>query len=159
VSEVRWEIQRRFPEARFETEAYIRLGRISLGLVRGIVRMVPGEVEGQKILNEIHRIEVATYKVRSLPDLDRIAGKTRFESQLARAGWTTALRVRDEDSRTWMFVRGNEDGTMRSLFLVAMDGDELTLVSVDGRLDRVVAEAMADHPKEAVRQVQGEGES
>jgi uncharacterized protein DUF4252 len=158
VSAVRWELQRRFPNARFESEEHVRLGRISLGLVRGIVHMVPGRVEGQEILDEIHRVEVATYKVSSLPDLDRIAEETRFESELARTGWTMALRARDEDSRTWLFVREHPDGTMRNLFIVSLDGDELALVRVDGRLDRALAEAMALHPKETVRKVRGEGE-
>ncbi|HEX9942981.1 MAG TPA: hypothetical protein VGG03_13260 [Thermoanaerobaculia bacterium] len=155
VSQVRWEIERRFPQARFETEAHIRLGRISLGLVRGLVRMVPGKVEGQEFLNEVHRIEVATYRVRSLPDLDGVEKGLRFEDRLARAGWSMAIRTRDEDSRTWMFVRASQDGSMRNLFLVALDGDELTLVRVDGRLDRALAEAMADHPREAVQRVRG----
>lgn len=158
VSAVRWELQRRFPDARFESEEHVRLGRISLGLVRGIVHMVPGRVEGQEILDEIHRVEVATYRVSSLPDLDRIAGDTRFESELARTGWHMALRARDEDSRTWLFVREHPDGTMRNLFIVALDGDELSLVRVDGRLDRALAEAMALHPKETIRKVRGEGE-
>ena len=157
VSEVRWELQRRFPEARFESEEHIRLGRITLGLVRGLVRMVPGKIEGQEILNEIHRVEVATYKVSALPDLDRITQETRFESDLARAGWSMALRARDGDSHTWLFVREHPDGTMRNLFIVALEGDELSLVRVDGRLDRALAEAMALHPKDAVRKVRGEG--
>jgi uncharacterized protein DUF4252 len=158
ASAVRWELQKRFPDARFESEEHVRLGRITLGLVRGIVHMVPGKVEGQEILDEIHRVEVATYRVSSLPDLDRIAGETRFESELARAGWHMALRARDEDSHTWLFVREHPDGTMRNLFIVALDGDELSLVRVDGRLDRALAEAMALHPKETIRKVRGEGE-
>ena len=31
--------------------------------------------------------------------------------------------------------------------MVSLEGDELTLVRVDGRLDRVFALAMAEHPK------------
>jgi hypothetical protein len=159
VSAVRWELQRRFPQTRFEPEEHVRLGRITLGLVRGIVRMVPGRVEGQEILAEIHRVEVATYKVSSLPDLDRLAQETGFESELARAGWKVALRARDEDSHTWLFIREYPDGTMRNLFIVALDGDELALVRVDGRLDRALAEAMALHPKQTVRKVRGEEEA
>ena len=160
VNQVRWEIQRRFPEARFELEEHIHLGRLSLGLIRGIVRMVPGKVEGQEILNAIHHLDVATYRVSALPDLDRIQGETRFERRLADAGWNMTVRAREEDSRTWIFTRGDEENALSSLFIVTLEAGELTLVSLDGRLDRALAEAIALNPKEAVRKVKAgeEGE-
>ena len=152
VSQVRWEIQRRFPEARFELEEHVHLGRLSLGLIRGIVRMVPGKVEGREILNAIHHLDVATYRVSAL-DLDRFQGETRFERQLAKAGWNMTVRTREEDSRTWIFIRGDEESTLSSLFVVTLEAGELTLVSLDGRLDRALAEAIALRPKKAVRTI------
>jgi hypothetical protein len=158
VEQVRWELQRRFPEARFEPEEHVHLGRITMGLLRGLVRMVPGEVEGQEILNDIRRIDVATYRVHALPDLDRIQGRTRFEDRLARDGWSMAVRTREKDERTWLFTRNDADGHLRNFFVVTLDGGELTLVRIDGRLDRALAEAIALEPKKAVRKIE-EGES
>ena len=155
---VRWEIQRRFPEARFEREEHIHFGRISMGLLRGLVRMVPGKTEGQAFLTRVHELEVSTYKVRSLPDLDGIQGETRFEQQLAQAGWSMVVRARDEGSHSWIFVRSGQDGVLRNLFVVDLEQDELTLVRIDGRLDKAFAEAIAARPREAVRKVKGESE-
>ncbi len=152
VEQVRWEIQRRFPEARFTLEEHVHLGRLSLGLIRGIVGMVPGKVEGREILNAIHRLDVATYQVSAL-DLDRLQGETRFERRLASAGWNMTVRAREEDSRTWIFTRGDEENALSSLFIVTLESGEMTLVSIDGRLDRALAEAIALNPKEAVRKV------
>jgi len=153
---VRWEIQRRFPDARFEREEHIHLGRISMGLLRGLVRMVPGKTEGQAFLTRVHDLEVSTYKVRSLPDLDVIQGETRFEQQLAQAGWSMVVRARDEGSHSWIFVRSGQDGVLRNLFVIDLQQDELTLVRIDGRLDQAFAEAIAARPREAVRKVKGE---
>lgn len=159
VETVGWEIQRRFPEARFEREEHFHLGRVKMGLLRGLLRMVPGKVDGQQFLSRVHGVEVATYRVRSLPDLDRIdrLGETRFESQLARAGWSMAVRTREEDSRNWMFVRADERGTLRNLFVVNLEASELTLVRIDGRIDQALAEAIADQPKKAVETMKGKG--
>jgi hypothetical protein len=156
VETVGWEIQRRFPEARFEREEHIHLGRISMGLVRGLVRMMPGEVEGQEFLTRVHGVEVATYRVTSMPDLDRLAADTRFERQLTQSGWTMAVRTRDEESRSWIFLRADPGGSLRNLFVVDLEDDELTLVRVDGRFDQAFAEAIAAHPKRAVETVKGE---
>lgn len=156
VDTVGWEIQRRFPEARFEREEHFHLGRVKMGLVRTLVRMVPGQVEGQEFLSRIHNVEVATYRVRSMPDLDRLASDTRFEKQLAQSGWTPMIRTREEDERAWVFVRTDQDGALRNLFVVNLESDELSLVRIDGRIDQALAEAIADHPKKAVATVTGE---
>ena len=47
-------------------------------------------------------------------------------------------------------MRSDPDGSFRNLFVVSLERDELTLVRVDGRLDRVLAEAMAKDPKKAL---------
>jgi hypothetical protein len=151
IDEVRRQIERRLPDARFEPEVHIRLGRMRLGLLRSLLRLVPDEGETVSILREVDRIEVATYQVESLPDLDETLPALRFEDQLSQAGWTTTLRQQDGDSRTWLFTRADDAGTMRNLYVVALDPSELTLVRLEGRLDRVFAEAVADDPDEVVR--------
>jgi hypothetical protein len=55
-----------------------------------------------------------------------------------------------------MFVRDNGKGALRNLFVVSLEGSELTLVRIDGRLDQAFAEAIADRPKDAVRTVRGD---
>lgn len=159
VDQVRWEIERRVPEARFEREEHVRLGRVTFGLIKSLVRMVPGKVEGQEMLTSVDRVEVSTYRVKSLPeDFERRAlDDTRFEQQLARAGWSLFIREREKDNQVWMYVRSDREGGLRSLFVVDLDGSELTLVRLDGRLDRALAQAVADDPDHVVRAVRKEG--
>src|SRR5690348_15601396 len=69
AEEVRGEIERQIPGARFEREEHLRLGRFSLGLVRWLASF-DQDKEDEKdraLLYAISRVEVATYKVRSLP--------------------------------------------------------------------------------------------
>ena len=158
VDTVRWEIERRIPAARFEPETHIRLGRLTLGLVRGIAHLAdPGDPDIAP-LRHIRRIEVATYHVRSLPDLEKhLEDQTAFEQALARNGWTMALRERDHTTRTWMFLRFDGRESMTDLYVVSLDPNELTLVRLGGHLDRAMAESIADHPKELAKEI-GSGE-
>jgi len=157
VEEVRLELQHRFPHARFEREEHVHLGRISMAFVHGVMRLVPDTVEARDIVSPIDRVDMATYRVHDLPDLDRLSGETRFERQLARAGWSNTIRAREADgSRTWLFTRADSEGSLRNLFVVTLEGNELTLVRVDGRLDRAFAAAMAEHPRKALEGM-GEG--
>jgi hypothetical protein len=63
------------------------------------------------------------------------------------------VRTREADERTWVFLHTTPDGGLSNLFVVTLDGKELTLVRLDGRLDHAFAAAVADHPKDVVRQV------
>jgi len=153
VEEVHRELQARFPQARFEAVEHVHLGRISLGLLHGLVRLAnagdagDGDDQASTIVSGIGGVDFATYKVHDLPDLDGLAGSPRFAQQLAQSGWSLMVRTREENERTWVYVRNDEKGALRNLFVVSLEKDELTLVRLDGHLDRAVAAALAEHPK------------
>ena len=150
IQQVRWELERRFPEARFVPEEHVHLGRVSMGLLRGFVRLAADDDKdrgGMEFVRQVHGVDFASYKVRNLPDLDSLTSDARFESQLKQNGWSLMVRTREEHESTWIYVRGTPDGAMRNLFVVSLEKDELTLVRVDGRLDHAFAAAMAQNPK------------
>jgi hypothetical protein len=150
VEEVHRELQNRFPHARFERVEHVHLGRISLGLLHGLVRLAnvgDGDEQASTIVSGIGGVDYASYKVRDLPDLDGLAGSPRFAQQLARSGWSLMVRTRENAERTWVYVRSDEKGALRNLFVVSLEKDELTLVRLDGHLDRAIAAALAEHPK------------
>jgi hypothetical protein len=152
VSEVRWELQRRFPQARFEPEEHVHLGRLTMGLLHGVVRLAAHDEddrEGADVFRQIHAVDVASYKVHNLPDLDGLAADPRFDRQLRRQGWSLLVRTHEANESTWVYVRGAGDA-LSNLFVVSLEKDELTLVRVDGRLDRMIAMAMAEHPKDVM---------
>jgi hypothetical protein len=154
VEEVHQELQHRYPQARFEAVERVHLGRISLGLLHGLVRMAnagDGDDQASTIISGIGGVDYASYKVHGLPGpdgLDGLAGSPRFERQLAQSGWSLMVRTREANGeRTWVYVRNDEQGALRNLFVVSLEKDELTLVRLDGHLDRAVAAALAEHPK------------
>ncbi|HSN87157.1 MAG TPA: DUF4252 domain-containing protein [Thermoanaerobaculia bacterium] len=152
IDQVTGEIRRWIPGVRFEREEHIRLGRIRMGLVKGIVRMVDGEEddEGRAFLREIDRVEVATYRVHDLPDLSGLRQQAPgFERRLAQSGWSLTVKAQEDNSPSWLFTRSNGEGGLRNLLVVDLDDHELTVVRMDGRLDRAFAEAVAERPKDA----------
>ncbi len=72
---VRDEIAQAIPEARFEVESRIRLGRVAMAFVKPVVRLVLDEdEEARAIIGAIKRVDVATYRVTDLPDSVDLAG-------------------------------------------------------------------------------------
>lgn len=128
------------PGTHFEAQGGIKLGRLSMGLARTIVRATDDEDAGEaaQILKGLKRVEVAHYEVSGLaPDTLPVAVERSFHNN----GWRTMARVRDEDASSWVLYR-MEDDHLRSLFVVTLDGEELALVRLEGRLDLVVEAAL-----------------
>ena len=146
VEEVHRELQSRFPQARFEPVEHVHLGRLSLGLLHGLVRLSADD-DASTFVSGIGGVDFASYKVRNLPDLDGLAGSPAFAQRLVQSGWSLMVRTRENAERTWVYVRSDEKGALRNLFVVSLEKDELTLVRLDGHLDRAVAAALAEHPK------------
>ena len=144
---VRAHIEREVPGARLRRDSSIRLGRFTLGLAKGVMRLIePGDRQTHRALSNIHRVHVTSYEVLALPDIDRLELPASFERGLARHGWYPMVKEREEDSRTWIFLREDGAGTIRNLYLVELDSAELTVIDLAGRLDRVLAEFVAADP-------------
>jgi Domain of unknown function (DUF4252) len=144
---VRWHIERQLPGVRFHRDTHLRLGRFTMALARGVVRLVePGDRETHRILSHVRRVDVATYEVEGVPALDGLRLPPRLEKDLASGGWVPMVRTREEDSRTWIYYRENGSGSIRNLYIVELDSDEMTIIDLAGSLDRMAAELVADDP-------------
>ncbi len=144
---VRLHLERSLPGAEFRRESHVRLGRFTLGLAKGVMRLVAyDDRETRRALSQIHSIDVASYEVVSLPTAGKITLPPRFERRLAAQGWHPMVKTREEDSQSWIFVREIESGAISNLYIVELDSVELTVIDLVGRLDRVMAQLVADDP-------------
>jgi hypothetical protein len=147
AEQVRLEIEHQIPGANFERESHIHLGRLSMGAVKQLMRFtLPKDSSERKIIASLKRVDVATYRVVSLPEDPGKSQVTVLERRLQQEGWTVAVKERELDERTWVIYREDEKGSIRSMCVVSLDSYELEVVSIDGRLDEMLAEAIADDP-------------
>ncbi len=58
------------------------------------------------------------------------------------------VRSREDKDNTWVFTRHRDDGSIRGLLVVELDESELTIVGVEGRIDEILANAIADEPRD-----------
>lgn len=143
------EIEQQLPGAEFDRESHIRLGRIALAFVKPIARWAIDEDDmALSALSAIKKVDIATYRVVDLPESPKISSIRGIESRMLENGWTKLLRERDDDDNTWVFLRHRQDGSIRGLLVIELDAHELSIVGVEGRIDDLLAEAIADEPGE-----------
>lgn len=143
------EIEQELPGVHFERESRIRLGRVALAFVKPIARWaLDDDDEARTYLAAIKKVDIATYRVLNLPEISDTAAIRRIEGRMLDNGWIKMLRESDDDDNTWVFLRHRKDGSVRGLFVIELDHRELSIVGVEGRIDEILAHAIADEPGE-----------
>ena len=139
------------PECRLERESRIALGGLKMSMVKALVRMA-GESEGAEILSNIRRVEVVTYRVASPGMCPRPASLGTFAQEMTDQGWRLAMTARGQSDASWVFTRGDDArDEIDGLYVIEIDDDELEVVRLEGRIDRLLAEALADDPRQISR--------
>jgi len=158
VDSIRHAVEVQVPEARFEQEVHLRLGRMTTGLARWVANRAIDEDEDEAriMVNSVRRIEVAVFENRAdLPDdaVERVTMPRSLERLLRRDGWAVMTEMTDAGSKSWVLVQqqpGDDGGpAIRGLYVVSLEADELAIVRLEGRFDEAFARVFADHPDEA----------
>ena len=139
VAQTRRAIEQAYPEARFEREMVLSLGPVSLFALRLFSGLAPEGARGP--LRDLRRVKVGVYRAEALPPLQDF--EPAQVQRLQRRGWETVVRTREADEATWVLYRTRR-GTVRDLYVIALDDEELVLTRLSGRLDRLLARAFRE---------------
>lgn len=124
-----------------------------MAVVKALVRL-SGETEGADLLTHIQRVEVTTYRVATPPDCTDLSWMEVFGDEMAAQGWRPVVVERDGLDSSWVFGHGEKGSELDGLFVVEFGGNELEIVRLNGTIDQLMAEAVAEEPGEVVRLVQ-----
>jgi len=139
LSSVRRDLQDQLPGASFDKNVELSFGPVGLAFVRLVTGLIPDAREARPWLRDVSRVQIGVYDahVGSAAGL-RMPKKLQ---SLIDDGWETAIRVHDDDQAVWVLYRADEE-TIKEVFIVVLDDEELVMVKAKGRLERIVAAAL-----------------
>jgi hypothetical protein len=143
------------PQCNLEREEHIALGGLKLSAVKALVKLA-SEEEAAEILAGVKRVEVATYDVSGGEQCRDLASLGAIEAELIQQGWSPSIREQGAGEATWVFMREGENGSTEGLYVVTFDQRELEIVRIEGRIDEILAEAIAETPSEAAQIISNE---
>jgi len=144
------------PGCGLSREEGLSLSRLELSALRVLLRLA-GEEEGEAagILGNLERVEVASYRLDGGAACAVEPSIGAVGAELARAGWRPMVVERGDMGGSWVFALGDAEGELAGLYVIDLDGGALELVRLEGRIDRLLAEAVRDDPATAARLVEG----
>lgn len=142
IAQTRRDIERAYPDLRLERQIVLNLGPLSIRTVRWITGMVPDEEldMASDYLRDVSRVKVGVYRTDNPAALQSFdAEKIRFDES-----WETAVKTRDDESRIWVLYREGGE-SVRDLYVVVLDNQDLAIARVRGDLNRLLTQIMEDH--------------
>ena len=130
--------------ATMKTQVKLNLGPIAISLARVVTGFTNVEEEVLDYLSCIKRVEVNVQEITGLSSLRSIRWPKSIEDKLEREGWEILVKAREEDEIVLVLYKSRKK-TVRSLYVVSLNPDELVLVKVEGRLDTLVTRALENH--------------
>jgi hypothetical protein len=103
------------------------------------------DFDGERMVRAIRRLDLATFRVRSMPQDAAGPWSPELARRFAAAGWSVVVHAAERDEQTWVFYRAG--ASLTDLYVVSLDRGELCLVRVGGRFDQAMASALARHPR------------
>jgi len=139
LSSIRRDIQDQLPGASFEKNVELSFGPAAIACARLVTGLVPGAREARPWLRNVSRVQVGVYDAH-IGSAAELRMPRKLQS-LIDDGWETAIRVRDDDQAVWVLYRADEE-SIREVFIVVLDDEELVIIKAKGRLERIVAAAL-----------------
>lgn len=137
------------PGCRVSQESRISLAGIKLAVVKMLAGMSGEAEEAGAILDHISRVEVATYRAYGRVSCAAHGALDRVDRELSAGGWRPLVAEREDAEAVRVFAHG--DGELDGLYVIGFDGAELEVVRLEGRIERLMADAVSQDPGSAAR--------
>ncbi len=144
-------LDRDLPEVELDHQFGMTFGRMSLGMVKGIAKwgMDEEDQDAFAAFRGVRKVEFATYQAHLsgagessvLTNSDWDAA-TRLQAKFRRNGWQTMARFSADAELGWVVYRLSGD-KLKNVMVVLLEDEELTIVRLGGKLNKVVRAALA----------------
>lgn len=149
ASAVAASIETSAPGCRVSQESRISLAGLKLAIVKSLAKMSGEAEEAGAILDQISRVEVATYRADGRVSCAAHGALDRVDRELSAGGWWPMVAQREDTELVRVFAHDDGDGELDGLYVIEFDGDALEVVRLEGRIERLMAEAVSEDPGSA----------
>ncbi len=142
LTDVKQDIAQQLPDTQFHKNVTLSFGPLTLALARVVTGLIPDAREARRYLRDVSHVQIAVYDIERSEALKSVDTPSKLEG-LLEDGWEMAARVRDDDEVVWLLYR-MDDESVRQIFVVVLDDDQLVMVKASGHLEKLMARALEE---------------
>ncbi len=127
-----------------DTEVQIRVGPGMLSFGGFVASFTDADQNALSYLRDIRNVEVGVYNLQRKTEGNAFSMPKKVRKSLAKNGYEPMVRTRDRGEETWVMTKMRKN-RLEAIYVIVIEQEELVLVEVRGRLERVVEKAIEEH--------------
>jgi hypothetical protein len=114
-----------------------------MSTARSVVRLADADEEALNYLDKIDKAQIGIYEIEHREgSSDRLIPQD-VENRLSRSGYHIFVRVRESGENVNLYFKEISDSCC-GLYCIVIDNDEMVIVEVKGKLDRLIEQALRE---------------
>jgi hypothetical protein len=111
---------------------------------------VDNDEEAGMYMKEIKAVQVGVYKIHNVDKSESFQIPRNVEKTMVKKGWEPFVRVRKKNAENVALFYRQLPKRRMSIYVIALERDELSIVEVTGNLDNILSKAICEHRLAAV---------
>lgn len=136
-------IRKQIYPAKIKTKFKFSFGPISLSTIKTVVNFTDASDEAISYLAEIKKVQVGVYEIRNVDRSSQLRIPPDAEKKLNELGWEIFIRVKEKNEHVDLFYK-QINKYISSMYVIVVEDDELVIVEVKGKLDRLIEKAIQE---------------
>ena len=135
-------IQKQIYPAKLVKEVKFSIGSLSMRILNGFI---DNDEEAGMYMREIKAVQVGAYKIHNVDKSESLQIPGSVEKTMIKKGWEPFVRVRKKNAENVVLFYRQLSKRRASIYVVALERDELSIVEVTGNLDNILSKAICEH--------------
>ena len=128
----------------FVTDYEFALGSFELWVAGGIVGIVESDEMASKIISCVSGVQIGIYKNKGRSDFQKRGLLKKIDERMERKGWKYIVKSFEHNEISAVYVNKDYDRMLRELFVVQVEGNEITIVQVSGDIEEIIETAIKE---------------
>ena len=129
----------------YHREVEISAGPFMINVASWVVNFSQDDDEMlDDMMRQVSNVQVGVYTVTKNRGKEKASIMEKINNEMEAKGWQYIVRSYDSHDLTAVFVSKNPDMFFRKMFIITHDSEQLVLVEVEGKLDRLIELAIKD---------------
>lgn len=128
----------------YHREVEISAGPFLINFASWVVNFSQDDEIVDDLMRQVSNVQVGVYTLTKDGGKEKLGIMEKINNEMQSRGWQYIVRSYSDDELTAVFVSKNPAMFFRKMFVITHDSEQLVLVEVEGKLDRLIQLAIHD---------------
>ncbi|RPI73065.1 MAG: DUF4252 domain-containing protein [Ignavibacteriales bacterium] len=128
----------------YHREIEVSVGPLLINFASWVVNFSQEDEIVDDLMRQVSNVQVGVYKMTTERDSKKNKVMDKINKEMISRGWTYIVRSYNDDELTGIYVSNDPEMFFKKMFVITHDSEQLVLVEVEGKLDKLIELAIRD---------------